>query len=56
MANNRKHLSSDKLDTRSKCEGETSTAYIEDVLLLCGRVSPDMTEAEILSYLVKGVT
>lgn len=55
VANNRKHLSSEKLATRSQREGETCTAYIEDVLWLCRRVNPDMPEAEKLSHLMKGV-
>lgn len=54
-AENPKRLAAEKLATRAQLEGEGFTAYIEDVLWLCRKADPIMSEAEKLSHLMKGV-
>lgn len=50
-----KRLFTEMLSKRSQREGETLPSYNEDVLWLCRKVDPDMSESGKLSHLMKGV-
>lgn len=43
------------LDCRWQRPDETYSSYIEDVLSLCRRVNPDMSEADKVRHLLKGI-
>lgn len=45
-----------KLESRSQRPDETYVSYIEDVLALCRRVNADMSEAEKVRHVLKGIT
>ncbi|KAG0440654.1 hypothetical protein HPB47_016232, partial [Ixodes persulcatus] len=44
-----------RLNARFQQSNESFTAYIEDVLTLCRRSNPNMTEAERIRHLLKGI-
>lgn len=44
------------LEARWQRSDETYVSYIEDVLALCHRVSPDMSEADKVRHILKGIT
>lgn len=43
------------LKTRAQMNGESTEAYIQDILGLCKRVNPIMSETEKVAHLMKGV-
>lgn len=51
----RSDIAKRKLDARWQRSDETYAAYIEDVLALCRRVSPDMSEADKVRHVLKGI-
>ncbi|UYV69914.1 hypothetical protein LAZ67_7001174 [Cordylochernes scorpioides] len=46
----------EKLKARAQGKGESSEAYIQDVLYLCRQINPNMNENEKVAHLVKGVS
>lgn len=44
-----------KLSTRYQLPGESYAAYIEDVLTLCGRADPGMSEHDKITNITKGI-
>ncbi|CAN7949153.1 unnamed protein product, partial [Ixodes hexagonus] len=52
----RKASAERKLAARLQSLNETSTSYIEDVLALCRRVDKDMTEADRVRHVMKGIS
>lgn len=55
-ADTRRQQAKERLSRRYQLSSETSTAYIADVLRLCTRSDPDMTETDKVSHLLKGIS
>lgn len=53
---NRKVLAERKLAARFQTSSETYTSYIEDVLSLCRRYDKDMSEADRVRHVMKGIS
>lgn len=51
----RKRYAIQRLSTRAQVLGETCTCYIEDVLSLCRRADPTMTEQDKVNHILKGI-
>ncbi|XP_077541282.1 uncharacterized protein LOC144153528 [Haemaphysalis longicornis] len=51
----RKLLAEQLLRERAQNKGETFTSYIEDVIGLCKRADPSMSEADKIKHLLKGI-
>lgn len=51
----RAEVAKQKLGTRLQLPQESYTSYIEDVLALCRRANPSMTEAERVRHVLKGI-
>lgn len=51
----RKLLAEQRLHGRVQKTGETFTSYIEDVLDLCKRLNPSMTDPEKIKHVMKGI-
>lgn len=52
----RKLRAEQRLRSRSQQTGETFTSYIEDILDLCRRVNPTMSEADKVRHIMKGIS
>ncbi|CAN7951213.1 unnamed protein product, partial [Ixodes pacificus] len=53
---NRKAIAERKLAARIQTSSETYTSYIEDVLSLCRRCDKDMSEADRVRHVIKGIS
>lgn len=52
----RSALAKKTLEARKQHLGESYTSYIEDVLALCRRVNPSMSESDRVRHILKGIT
>ncbi|KAM7297534.1 uncharacterized protein ISCGN_022685 [Ixodes scapularis] len=51
----RKENATQRLATRAQSTGESITTYVEDILALCKRVNPTMSEKEKVENIMKGI-
>ncbi|KAM7302194.1 uncharacterized protein ISCGN_017711 [Ixodes scapularis] len=51
----RKENATQRLATRDQSSGEPITTYVEDILALCKRVNPTMSEMEKVENIMKGI-
>ncbi|KAM7306234.1 endothelin-converting enzyme 2-like [Ixodes scapularis] len=51
----RKENATQRLATRAQSSGESITTYVEDILALCKRVNPTMSEKEKVENIMKGI-